>query len=169
MTLNTVRCSSARPRPRQALALAAALAAASGTGLPVAATETAARQVKAAGFERMTIRLRISGERPIEAMLLDVPAGRDFAALLPLTLTLTDHAATEKISELPRRLPTAGAPEGFEPKAGDIAFYAPWGNLAIFHRGFHHSPGLVRLGAINTGIERFAVPGPMRVTIERAD
>lgn len=168
MAPDTARCSPARPRPLQALALAVTFAAL-GADLPVAATESANRQAPVAGIERMTIRLRIVGERPIEAMLLDVPAARDLAALLPLTLTLTDYAATETISELPRKLTAAGAPDGFEPKAGDIAFYAPWGNLAIFHKGFHHSPGLVRLGTITTGIERFAVPGPMRVTIERAD
>lgn len=168
MASNTARRSPACPRPLQALALAATFVA-FGADLPVAATESANRQAQVAGIERMTIRLKIAGQRPIEAMLLDVPAAWDFAALLPLTLTLTDHAATEKISELPRKLTTAGAPEGFEPKAGDIAFYAPWGNLAIFYKGFHHSPGLVRLATITTAIERFAVPGPMRVTIERAD
>jgi hypothetical protein len=31
---------------------------------------------------------------------------------------------------------------------GDITYYAPWGNLAIFYRDFGYSPGLVRLGHI---------------------
>ncbi len=53
------------------------------------------------------------------------------ASLLPLSVTLTDYASTEKISDLPRRLATDGAPDGFDPSAGDIGYYAPWGNLAI--------------------------------------
>ncbi|WP_369126869.1 cyclophilin-like fold protein [Amycolatopsis vastitatis] len=61
----------------------------------------------------------------------DSAAARDFAALLPLTLNLSDFHQTERISDLPRPLSTAGAPRSAEPKAGDLAFYAPWGNLAI--------------------------------------
>jgi hypothetical protein len=40
---------------------------------------------------------------------------------LPLELTLTDYAATEKISELPRKLSTKGAPRGIDPPVGDLA------------------------------------------------
>lgn len=115
------------------------------------------------------VRLIVRGERTIEATLLDAPAARDFAALLPLTLTLKDYAATEKIGDLLRRITTEGAPDGFEPKAGDIAFSAPWGNLAIFHKGFRYSPRLVRLVAITAGAERLAAPGPVNVTVERVD
>lgn len=150
---------------------ALSLAAAAGA-LPPSTADAAERAFPAARSgqgERMTIRLTINLERPIEATLLDGPAARDFAALLPLTLTLSDYASTEKISDLPKRLTADGAPDGFEPKAGDIAYYAPWGNLAIFHKGFHYSPGLVRLGAIVTGTERLAVPGPITVAIERAE
>lgn len=43
--------------------------------------------------------------------------------------------------------------------AGDVAYYAPWGNLALFHKGFRHSAGLVRLGRISHGVQRLAVPG----------
>jgi hypothetical protein len=78
-------------------------------------------------------------------------AGRDFASLLPLTLTLTDFHATEKISDLPRRLATAGTPPGTEGSAGDITYYAPWGNLALFYRDFEYSDDLVRLGRLDPG------------------
>jgi hypothetical protein len=57
-------------------------------------------------------------------------AGCDFACML-LTLTLTDFYATERICDLPRRLATAGTPAGTEGSAGDITYYAPWGNLAL--------------------------------------
>ena len=77
----------------------------------------------------MNLRLTIDG-RPVTATLNDSAAARDFAALLPLTLNLSDFHETERIADLPRRLSTSGAPEGAEPKAGDLAYYAPWGNLA---------------------------------------
>jgi hypothetical protein len=84
----------------------------------------------------------------------------------PLDLLLADYASTEKISDLPRRLDTAGAPPGFAPSAGDIAYYAPWGNLAVFHKDFAYSAGLVRLGKIDAGIALLRRPGTLRVMIE---
>ena len=90
----------------------------------------------------MTTKVRISlGGTVLNGSLNDSKAAQDFAALLPLTLTLQDYNATEKISNLPRKLSCEGAPAGFEPTAGDIAFYAPWGNLALFYRGFRYSAG----------------------------
>ena len=62
-----------------------------------------------------------------------------------------------------------GAPEGVTPETGDIAYFAPWGNLAIFYRDFRYSPGLVRLGRIEGNVERFAGDGELKVRIERAD
>jgi Cyclophilin-like family len=67
---------------------------------------------------------------------------------LPFTLTLTDFHGNEKISDLPQSLSTVGAPEGHEPEAGDITYYAPWGSLAIFYGTGNYSPGLVKLGRI---------------------
>lgn len=93
---------------------------------------------------------------------------RDFMALLPLRLTLTDYASTEKISDLPRKLSTQDAPAAIDPVTGDVTYYAPWGNLAIFHKDFRNSPGLIRLGKIETGMARLARSGPIEVTIEAA-
>jgi hypothetical protein len=93
----------------------------------------------------------ILGDTRIGGSLDDTAAARDFAALLPLTLTVRDFHRTEKISDLPRRLSTEDAPSGTEAIAGDITYYAPWGNLAIFYRDFEYSPGLVRLGRLDTG------------------
>src|SRR5207244_10752150 len=84
--------------------------------------------------ETMKVRIDIDGT-PLMASLVDTAPAWDFASLLPLRLTLTDYAGTEKISDLPRRLSIEGAPAGVEPATGDITYYAPWGNLAIFHRG----------------------------------
>jgi hypothetical protein len=92
-----------------------------------------------------------SGSTTVRGTLENTPAGRDFSALLPLTLAVSDFHATEKISDLPRRLSTDGAPAGTEPTAGDIGYYAPWGNLALFYRDFSYSDGLVRLGRLDPG------------------
>jgi hypothetical protein len=100
------------------------------------------------------------------ATLRDTPAGRDFAALLPLSLTLRDFAGTEKISDLPSRLSTAEAPAGAAADGGDIAFYAPWGNLAIFYRPSGYAQGLIVFGRLETGIDHLAAAtGDVTVTI----
>lgn len=116
-----------------------------------------------------TVQIRIrAGERILTARLEDSAAARDFAALLPIELTLKDYASTEKIADLPRQLSTQGAPPGTDPAMGDIAYYAPWGNLAIYYRDFGYSRGLVRLGRIEGDTEALrSLEGP--VTIEAAD
>ncbi len=103
------------------------------------------------------------------ATLEDTEAARDFAALLPLKLTLEDYNSTEKIADLPRKLSTDGAPAGVDPDVGDIAYYAPWGNLAVFYRDFGYSRGLVKLGSIDAGVETLQRPGSLRATIERVE
>ena len=48
----------------------------------------------------MTIRLKLP-DKTLTATLYDTPTARDFASLLPLTLTLEDYSKTEKIGDLP--------------------------------------------------------------------
>jgi hypothetical protein len=117
----------------------------------------------------MKIRISVEGGPAITGTLEDSRAARDFASLLPLRLPLTDYAATEKISDLPRRLVTEDAPAGIDPKVGDITYYAPWGNLALFYKDFRYSEGLVRLGGIESGIEALRRRGPLKVNIEIVD
>lgn len=115
----------------------------------------------------MRIRLTING-KAITATLINTATTQDFLSLLPMTLTLDDYAATEKISYLPRKLSTAGAPAGSDPSVGDIAYYAPWGNLAIFYKDAGYARGLIQLGRIDSGIEALNVPGRLEVMIEPA-
>jgi hypothetical protein len=138
-----------------------------GAGERVAEKGPAARASAGSSQEAstMNIRLTING-KTITASLNDNATARDFLALLPLTLTLEDYAATEKIAYLPRKLSTAGAPAGFDPSIGDITYYAPWGNLAIFYQDFGYSEGLVNLGRIDSGIEALNVRGSLKVTNE---
>jgi hypothetical protein len=136
-----------------------------GAESPPASEATATRAQPA---KTMKIRMDVNGT-PVTATLDDNESSREFAALLPLTLTLEDYNATEKISNLPRRLSTKDAPEGVDPSVGDLAYYAPWGNLAVFYEDFGYSRGLVKLGRLDSRADVFARPGKLRVTIERTE
>jgi hypothetical protein len=126
---------------------------------------TASREASHQRTAAMKISIKIQ-DKVITATLVDNATSRDFVSLLPLSVTLDDYAATEKISDLPRRLSTEGAPEGSDPSIGDIAYYSPWGNLAIYYRDFRYSSGLIKLGKIDSSMEALNVPGSAKVTIE---
>lgn len=113
----------------------------------------------------LKIRMTIEGQ-VIAATLLDNPTSRDFASMLPLTLTLNDYAGTEKISGLPRKLVTDAAPSGSKPSAATIAYYAPWGNLAVFYEDFAYSRGLIRIGSIDGDLAVLKRSGSFTVKIE---
>ncbi len=81
------------------------------------------------------------------------PAAEDLLGRLPLTMKFEDFNGTEKIHYLESSLDTAGAPDECTPKAGDLAYYAPWGNLAFFYQDFRNSPQLVPLGSIESGAQ----------------
>jgi len=107
----------------------------------------------------MKIQIKIKN-KTITVTMLDNPAVRDFVKLLPLTLTLDDYAHTEKVSQLPEKLSTTGSPSGADPSVGDISYYAPWGNLAIFYQDFGYAKGLIILGHIDEGIDLLNRDGP---------
>lgn len=92
---------------------------------------------------------------------------REFLAQLPLTVKLEDYGSTEKIAWLPAKLRQADARESMTPKRGDIAYYAPWGNLAIFREDYRHSPGLIKLGRVEQGLTSLNLSGAEVVTITR--
>lgn len=115
----------------------------------------------------MKIRFTIDGKELATATLMDNATARDFLSLLPITITLEDYASTEKIAYLPRKLSTASAPAGSDPSVGDIAYYAPWGNLAIFYKDAGYARGLLPLGRVDSSIEVLRAAGRSKVTIER--
>ncbi|GAB1339792.1 hypothetical protein ACE1SV_63820 [Streptomyces sp. E-15] len=114
----------------------------------------------------MDIRVSIDG-KPVDATLNDSPAAHDLASLLPLTLDLQDFHGTERIADPPRKLTTENAPAPQAPKTGDLTYYAPWGNLAIFYKdGPSASSDLLVLGHIDADTDRLS--GADRITIEAA-
>lgn len=106
------------------------------------------------------------GKKTATATLEDNESARDFASLLPLKLSLRDYNSTEKIADLPRKLSTAGAPDGIDPSVGDLTYYAPWGNLAIFYKDFDYSKGLIKLGTVDSGLDVIQAADSGEITIE---
>ncbi|MFJ6797255.1 cyclophilin-like fold protein [Streptomyces sp. NPDC091268] len=129
-------------------------------------TQASAPSSASEGSTAMGIRVALDG-RPVEATLNDSPPARDFAALLPLTLDLKDFHGTERVADLPCKLDTSRAPEPAEAKAGDIAYYAPWGNLALFYRdGPAPSSDLLILGHLDVSADELR--RATRVTVASA-
>jgi hypothetical protein len=118
--------------------------------------------------ENKTIKIT-AGETVLIATMYNNAAANYFLSLLPTSLTLTDYAETEKVSDLPKRLSTKEAPVGYKPSIGELTYYAPWGNLAIFYKGFGYSSGLVGLGKIDTNIKALKVAGSAQITIEQIE
>lgn len=107
------------------------------------------------------IRLTV-GATVLTGRLDDTPAAAELAVLLPLDLNLRDFHGIEKIADLPHRLDTSATPASYQPQAGDITLYAPWGNLAIFLAPHRDSPGLVRLGRLDGPVATLP-DGPVRI------
>jgi hypothetical protein len=116
-------------------------------------------------------RLRITiGDSSIEAILADSDAARDFASLLPLTLVMNDLFRREKFATLPRAISEQGK-RTHDYAVGIIGCWRPGPDVAIFYRQDGEripDPGLIVIGKIKAGMEAFAVPGAIRVAIERS-
>jgi hypothetical protein len=115
----------------------------------------------------MRISLTIDGTQ-LGGTLGEGAAARDLASLLPLALSLSDFHNAERIADLPRRLDTEGEPASAKPARGDIAYYAPWGNLALFYRDQPRADGLVILGHLDAPGEQVLAglpePAPLAIT-----
>jgi hypothetical protein len=114
-----------------------------------------------------TMRIRCAFDRHgFTATLFDNPSARDFASMLPLDLTFQDYSSNEKIAYLPRKLSGDGSGPFSGEAAGDLCYYAPWGNLAFFHAGYRYSSGLIRLGRLDDGPEPLLTKGKFPLRIE---
>jgi hypothetical protein len=111
------------------------------------------------------------GDTELSARLHDNATARDLAAQLPLTLTFRDHNNVEKTAPLPRELSLDDAPEGQDPAAGDIGYWAPEGDLVFYYDS--DAPffnGIVRIGELDGDMEAIEnLPEDASVTIERAE
>jgi len=105
------------------------------------------------------------GETTIRAELEQHIAAREFERILPLTLSMEDYVGKEKIGFLPHKLTTQGLQPFGQEAVGDLAYYAPWGNLALFYQPYRYSRGFVRLGRILDPLDPLLVDHPVTLTI----
>lgn len=123
---------------------------------------------QAQGNAPVKIRMSFEGREVVVAMF-DCPASRDFLTMLPLEAEFKDFAGKEKVAYLPRKLNTADSPTA-NTTAGDFAYYAPWGNLAVFYKGFGSNGQLYTLGTMESGKEALAgMHGDFTARIEKID
>ena len=111
------------------------------------------------------------GDTALTARLHDNATARDLATQLPLELTFRDHNNAEKTAPLPRELSLDGAPEGHDPAAGEIGYWAPDGDLVFYYDS--DAPffnGIVRIGELDGDIDALErQSGDFSATIERAE
>jgi hypothetical protein len=123
----------------------------------------------AGGADGTPIRITF-GDTELTARLDDNATARDLATQLPLTLTFRDHNNVEKTAPLARELSLDDAPEGHDPAAGDIGYFAPGGDLVLhYDRDAPYFDSIVPIGEFDgdvRAIER--LPEDARVTVERA-
>ena len=112
----------------------------------------------------MKIRIEFNGAS-MTATLDDNPSARDFASMLPLDLTTTITRPMRKSLTCRKLTEEDGGPFGNE-APGDLAYYAPWGNLAFFYGSYRYSSGLIRLGRIDGDIAPLLVRGKFDLHIE---
>jgi len=131
-----------------------------------AAIVTAPAIVQAQEGAIMRIRLTFA-DQDFKATLEDNPSARDLVSMLPLDLTVGDYSTNEKIAYLPRKLTEEGSGRFGDEAVGDLCYYAPWGNLAMFHGPYRWSRGLIRLGRLDAGSAPLLVRGehPLRIEV----
>ena len=89
------------------------------------------------------------GDKSFACKLNGNDAAKDLTSKLPLKLKFEDFGSTERISYLPKSLNLGSAPRSCDPQKGDITYYVPWGNIAVFVRDFRPSDNLVLLGKLS--------------------
>ena len=104
----------------------------------------------AAAKEENRMRIQISiDEQHFGATLADSAATRDLVAQLPVTIDMVDHGRVEKTGPLPSPLSLKGQPEGADPEAGDLGYYAPGNDLVLYYGDQSYFPGIVILGRLD--------------------
>ncbi|MBR8466118.1 hypothetical protein KDE13_07175 [Campylobacter sp. faydin G-140] len=106
------------------------------------------------------------GDESVSATLNDSSAARQFYDMLPLEVKLENYGSNEKIFSLPNMLSTANTHPNLKVSVGDISYYAPWGNIAIFHKPSRGDSQLYTIGRFDGDFS--AVVNGSITKIERA-
>ncbi|HET9563074.1 MAG TPA: cyclophilin-like fold protein [Mycobacterium sp.] len=83
------------------------------------------------------------------ATLNDTAAAQEFAALLPVQLTLRDPMGQAKSGRLPSPLPVADADRVIDPEVAGLYYWPPSGDIGIVYDDLGQTvppPGMVQLG-----------------------
>jgi hypothetical protein len=120
--------------------------------------------------EGTPIRITV-GDTELSARLDDNATARGLVAQLPLTLTFRDHNGVEKTAPLPSELSVEDAPDGHDPAAGELGYWAPDGDLVFYYDS--DAPffnGIVRIGEFDGEMDAIdSQSGDFSATIERAE
>ena len=67
---------------------------------------------------------------------------------------------------LPMQTRTGAGPNE-NPASGDVCYFAPWGNLALYRRAYGNYPGLIRPGKLDGGPAPLLKQGtfPLQITV----
>ncbi len=93
-----------------------------------------------------TLRVEASdGTRTIVFELNDSPASKSFVGMMPFSATVSDYSTNEKVFDPPARLSTSDGIQEACP-AGSIAYFSPWGNVAMYYGDAPPYAGLYLMG-----------------------
>ncbi len=125
-------------------------------------------QEEAGASDGTPIRITV-GDTRLTGRLHDNATARDLAAQLPLTLIFRDHNNVEKTAPLPRELSRDGAPDGHDPAAGDIGYWAPGGDFVLYYDSdAPYFDGIVPIGEFDGDMEALKQQGDhFSVTVDR--
>jgi hypothetical protein len=111
----------------------------------------------------------VFGDTQHTGRLFDNATARDLTDQLPLRLSFRDHNNVEKTAPLPRELSLDGAPDGHDPAAGEIGYWAPDGDLVLYYDdGAPYFDGIVRIGEFDGEMGALERQAGFDVSIERA-
>ncbi|MEH0153024.1 cyclophilin-like fold protein [Limibacter armeniacum] len=95
----------------------------------------------------LLIHLNITvGTQVFKASLYNNPTSQSLLDQLPFTVEVEDYAGIEKVFYPNPALSTEQAPSGAEASVGDMMYYTPWGDVAIFYKDFKYASGLIPMG-----------------------
>lgn len=109
-------------------------------------------------FSGVKLKLTVNDTDEVIIAMYDNTAVEALLDRLPLTnLSFFDLSNIEKpIERLEEPLSLGEEEPGYDPIAGEMVIYRPWGNFTIFYGDFRHSDELVPLGIVESGLEVIA-------------
>lgn len=100
----------------------------------------------------------------IDFALNNSDAANALVKQLPLTLEVKNYSNDEKIFYPKNKLATDHTP-ATDAEAGDLAYFAPWGDVVMFYKAFAAYPGLYILGkAVENGEQIQQLSGKITIS-----